>query len=81
MHFLFLRRTELHTFAFDKIDYISSATIRSSFNSKGLTGRRAAERRTHFYMGTSLAAWLLATAIPRICLLRLAIASPYQKIS
>ena len=53
-------------FALNDINHILGATIGTSVHLEDLSGRRAADGCTHFYMGACLAAWLLTPAIPRV---------------
>ena len=53
-------------FALDNINYILGATIGTGFHFENLSGGRAADCQTRFYVGACLAAWLPTPAVLRV---------------
>ena len=66
--------------ALNDTNYVLVATIGTKFHLKSLSGRRAADCCTYFYVGACIAAWLSASAVPRVGFFHLAISRPHQKI-
>ena len=53
-------------FAINDVNYALGATIRTGFHFENLSGLRAADCHTHFYVDACVAAWLSTLVVPRV---------------